>query len=519
MLYNYLHFRYWHDLERTMDRAMIIIGGGTAGLTAGCYAQMNGYLSTILEMEDTPGGLCTSWRRKGYLFDGSVAGLAGSAPGSPLYRLWEEIGIAKYCPLHYGENFGHIRLLDGRIITVYANIDRLEAHFLDCFPSEAAVIREFTGALRSVLDLDIPFSDAQGWEAIKEGARTLGSSLAHLPVLLKYGTLTMRQFNRKIKDPTLITVFNNLVHFGGLDVPILTILLPLAYAHRKMAGIPLRGWLSFARAIERRFLELGGKVQYRAKVERLIIEHGVVKGVVLADGSQLFAGRVLSAADGRFTQSLLHNTSEADLAQAFNPADLSDQPVQVNLGAAEDFSAEDGPMTYILGHPFTAAGREHQRITVHNKYYDLEAAPEGKSALTVFLDSDYSWWKNIEADQLLYQEEKKRCAENVIAVIDHYHPGFRERVEVIDVSTPLTRERYTGNWMGAMQARKPSSNMIAALMQGSPRYAVKGIVGLYAAGQWAEAWGGITTAAQSGRKAIQAICKRDGIPFTTSKPG
>lgn len=501
-----------------MDRTMIIIGGGTAGLTAGCYAQMNGYRTTILEMGDTPGGLCTSWRRKGYLFDGSIAGLAGSAPGSPLYQLWEEIGVAKYCPLHYGENFGHIRLLDGRTITVYANIDRLEAHLLDCFPSEAAIIREFTGALRSVLDLDIPFSDARGWEAVKEGFHTLAATIAHMPVLFKYGTLTIRQFNRKIKDPALVTVFNNLVHFGGLDIPLLTILLPLAYAHRKMAGIPLRGWLSFARAIERRFLELGGEIHYQAKVERLIIDGKIVKGAVLADGTQHFADRVLSAADGRFTQSLLPNVSESDLARTFIPADLSDQPVQVNLGVAEDFSKYDGPMTYILSDPFTAAGCEHHRITLHNKYYDPQAAPEGKSAITVFLDSNYNWWKKMELDPLQYQEEKNRCAENVIAAINRYHPGFQERVEVIDVSTPLTRERYTGNWMGAMQARKPNSNMIKALMQGSPDYAVKGMQGLYVAGQWAEAWGGITTAAQSGRKAVQAVCKQDGILFNTSKP-
>ncbi len=501
-----------------MERTLIIIGAGTAGLTAGCYAQMNGYHTTILEMEDTPGGLCTSWRRKGYLFDGSVAGLAGSAPGSPLYQLWEEIGVAKYCPLHYGENFGHIRLLDGRTITIYANIDRLEAHLLECFPSEAAVIREFTGALRSVLDLDIPFSDARGWDAVKEGLRTFGSSITHLPVLLKYGTLTIRQFNQKIKDLALVTVFNNLVHFGGLDVPILTVLLPLAYAHRKMAGIPLKGWLAFAKAIERRFLELGGKVQYRAKVERLAIENGIVKGVVLADGQALFADRVLSAADGRFTQSLLPGVQEIDLERSFKTEHLSDQPVQVNLGVAADFSTIDGPMTYILSNSFRAAGREHQWITVHNKYYDPGAAPEGKSALTVFLDSDYDWWKKIAADSPQYQAEKKRCADQVIAVINGYYPGFSEKVEVVDVATPLTRERYTGNWMGAMQARKPTANMIKALMQGSPQYAVKGVKGLYVAGQWAEAWGGITTAAQSGRKAIQAICKEDDVPFQTSKP-
>jgi hypothetical protein len=68
------------------------------------------------------------------------------------------------------------------------------------------------------------------------------------------------------------------------------------------------------------------------------------------------------------------------------------------------------------------------------------------------------------------------------------------------------------------QARKPKSNMIMALMQGSPRYAVKGVEGMYAAGQWVEAWGGITTAAQSGRKAIQAMCRLDGVDFCASKP-
>jgi hypothetical protein len=47
---------------------------------------------------------------------------------------------------------------------------------------------------------------------------------------LKYGTLTIRQFIDKIKDPALVTVLNNLAHFGGLDAPLLTVLLPLAYA-------------------------------------------------------------------------------------------------------------------------------------------------------------------------------------------------------------------------------------------------------------------------------------------------
>jgi phytoene dehydrogenase-like protein len=52
-----------------MANSIIIMGGGIAGLAAGCYGQMNGYRTKIFEMHDIPGGLYTSWEREGYLFD------------------------------------------------------------------------------------------------------------------------------------------------------------------------------------------------------------------------------------------------------------------------------------------------------------------------------------------------------------------------------------------------------------------------------------------------------------------
>jgi phytoene dehydrogenase-like protein len=499
-----------------MEKTLIIIGAGTAGLAAGCYAQMNGYKTTILEMAQTPGGLCTSWKRKGYLFDGSVAGLAGSAPGNPLYRLWQEIGVAKYCPLHYGESFGSIRLLDGRVITIYSNVDKLESHLIDNFPSDSIVIREFCGAIRSSLDLDMPFSDAHGWDAFSEGAQSAIISIKHIPVLLKYGLTTITQFNKKIQDPDLKIVFNNLVHFGGGDVPLLTVILPLAYAHRRLAGIPIDGWLLFARAIEKRFIELGGSVRYNARVNSLIVNGKKVQGVKMENGSSLMADRVLSAVDGRFLHTHLLGKREEDLNRLFDPAKVSDQPVQVNLGVRTRGIAENGSITYILPEPEYAGGKGQNRVIVQSRSYDAWAAPEGCSVITVFLESSYSWWINIAIDKEQYQLQKEICAEFVIRTIERFNPGFREKVDVVDVSTPITRERYTGNWMGTMQARKPDSNMINALLQKSPSYEVKGIEGLYMAGQWVEPWGGITTAAQSGRKAIKALCRNDGVVFTTS---
>ncbi|HQC37764.1 MAG TPA: NAD(P)/FAD-dependent oxidoreductase, partial [Thermotogota bacterium] len=47
-----------------MSRSVIVIGAGIGGLSAGCYARMNGFDTKVFEMGTTPGGMCTSWKRK-----------------------------------------------------------------------------------------------------------------------------------------------------------------------------------------------------------------------------------------------------------------------------------------------------------------------------------------------------------------------------------------------------------------------------------------------------------------------
>ena len=74
-------------------KSILIIGGGIAGLSAGCYGQMNGFQTRIFEMhKKKPGGLCTSWKRQGYTVDGCIHWLVGSGPESTFHgsgRSWE----------------------------------------------------------------------------------------------------------------------------------------------------------------------------------------------------------------------------------------------------------------------------------------------------------------------------------------------------------------------------------------------------------------------------------------------
>src|SRR5665647_1844373 len=71
---NYSNFTILHksSVMKQHDNSIIIIGARFAGLAAGIYGRMNGYNTRIFEMHNKPGGLCASWKRNGYTFDGCI---------------------------------------------------------------------------------------------------------------------------------------------------------------------------------------------------------------------------------------------------------------------------------------------------------------------------------------------------------------------------------------------------------------------------------------------------------------
>ncbi len=89
-----------------MDKSIIIVGAGIAGLSAGCYGQMNGYNTRIFEMHTKPGGVCTSWKRKGYTIDGCMHWLVGSSPANSFYHIWEELGITEQTYYRWRREYG-----------------------------------------------------------------------------------------------------------------------------------------------------------------------------------------------------------------------------------------------------------------------------------------------------------------------------------------------------------------------------------------------------------------------------
>jgi len=106
----------------------------------------------------------------------------------------------------------------------------------------------------------------------------------------------------------------------------------------------------------------------------------------------------------------------------------------------------------------------------------------------------------------------KRQGYTIVEVLDQRLPGISGQVEMVDVATPLTFERYTGNWKGSFEGwlitPQNSSTLISPMRQTLP-----GLQNFYMCGQWVQPGGGLPTGVMTGRKLVQALCKEDGKKF------
>jgi phytoene dehydrogenase-like protein len=318
--------------------------------------------------------------------------------------------------------------------------------------------------------------------------------------------------------------------FDFPDFPTSALLLTLAWMHNKDAGYPIGGSLAFSRAIERRYLDLGGKIHYRARVDQVLVERGPDRdravGVRLVDGTEHRADDVLSAADGHATHyHMLEGKYLDDKVRGYyDELPIFPPMVQVSMGVARDLSGEPHTVSFPLTKPVTMAGEEHRRLDARHFCYDPTMAPKGKSVVVVMFPGNYEYWKELyQADRddprrEHYEAEKKDVAIKVINGLEARFPGISDQVEVVDVATPMTYERYTGNWQGSMEGWLLTTRTIGMTMGRGMDKTVSGLDHFYMAGQWVQPGGGVPTAAQSGRDVIETICKRDDMPFTTQAP-
>jgi len=483
---------------------------------------MNGYRPRIFELHDKPGGLCTSWRRRGYTFDGCIHWLVGSGPGSSFNRIWQELGAVQGREMVDHGVFMRVEGEDGNAFIVYTNVDQLEQHMKALAPTDVGVIEEFCNAVRLFTRFGETTGDPTGSSGLFGSIRTAFRMLPFIGALRRYSRISVQDFATRFTDPLLRQGFP--LAFDLPDFPMVAMLMTLAWMHNRDAGYPIGGSLDFARAIERRYLDLGGEIDYRSRVERILTEPcqergrrgDCAVGVRLTDGTEHRADLVISAADGHATIfDMLGGKYVNDRIRGYYDELPIFQPiVQVSLGVARDLSGEPPMVSYPLPEPVLIAGELRRRMDVRHFCYDPTMAPPGKSAIIVMFQSQYDYWKELYKYRERYDNEKRQAADAVIAQLERRYPGITDQVEVVDVASPMTTERYTGNWQGSMEGWLITTKTMGRGMSKT----LPGLKGFYMVGQWVEPGGGLPPAATSGREVIQMICKGDRRPFVTQVP-
>lgn len=486
---------------------LIIIGAGIAGLSTGCYAQMNGYETEIYESHSLPGGVCTSWRRGDYLFDHCLHWVLGSGPQNTLYPLFEELGVVPAVRFHFTNRFRVIRSGD-MSVTVYTDIERLEAELLRVFPHEAKAIRRMTRLVRRYTQFRPPMESDFGSFTFGE----MAGMLPFLPTLFRLMRTSVEQYLEMFRDPQLREILYQM--FPVPSLPALMVILPLAYFHNKEGGYPLGGSLGFARAIERRYLELGGRINYGRPVKRVLVESDAVTGVETVDGERHLADAVVSACDGRQTLfGMLGGHYLTPRLQAMY-ADPSLWPpiLSVSLGVKRDLTGEPEILNHKLAEPWHIAGQRVEWLGCFMYGHDPVFAPPGKGVIEVQIETDYDYWRDLYADRPRYRAAKQAVLELCMAELEKIYPGIADQVEVSDVATPVTWERYTGNWRGSYQGWIPTVELFGKNLPNE----LPGLRGFYMTGQWTFLGGGVPMCMAQARRLVQHMCRQAGKGFRVS---
>jgi len=499
-----------------MSKKVIIIGAGMAGLSAATYLRMNGYDTHLFEMNEVPGGVCTSWQRGDYTVDLCVHWLVGSGPASSFYERWNELMELDKIDFVNHEEYARVEDEAGRQLTIYTDIEKLEAELLAKAPEDTERIHEFCDAIRKLTELDLPTDKANEVSNLWDKMKAFYKMLPFMGVFGKYTRLSNADYAQTFQNPLLHKAIH---HLFEPQMSVIFSMMTLAWMHNKTAGYPIGGSMRFAAKIAAHYHHLGGRIYYNRKVTRILTKNDTAIGIETQEGERYYADYVISAADGYDT--LFNMLEEKYLTprwkKQFEQHPTFPSLVFVALGVDRTF--EELPHSYLF--PIHEALEIDPQTTVNDLMlrvhkFDPTLAPSGKTVLSFMLEtSNYEYWTDLHKnDKATYESEKVRIATQIIEQLEQKFGNFKDKVEMVDIATPATFVQYTNNWHGSFEGWLLTPETGFRNMQ----HTLPKLRNFYMCGHWVAVGGGLPTVMLSGREVAQMICQEDHKPFEVVTP-
>jgi len=497
--------RLFRGLRRPPDATYdaVVIGAGIGGLVTANLLAREGLRVLLVEQHYMVGGYCSTFKRRGYVFDAAthfypLLGNAETLTGRLLAELGATTGWVKMDPV---DTF---HFPDGSRFEVPADFDAYLARLKAEFPEEAAALDSFFQAVRETYLLGLLHYFR-------------GRPLSQLGRLAPYRDLTVREaLDRWFRDPKLkLLLTADCPHWGsppGRTSFVFDSMLRLSYFLGNY--YPQGGSQAFADELARCFEERGGHVLTSAMAQRILIAGGtacgveleILRGPLAGSSFTVAAGAVVSNADLLLTLERL--IGAAHVAPETLAGLRSLRPTYpcfltyIGTAGIPDSVLEDVQGYYWDGWDMDRVGTDALRFKIFAPtLYEPGMAPPGGQVILVqkVLEMDYGAVTDWPAHKRQVEEQAFQHLERLI-------PGFSGHVVVTDSSSARSAWRFTLNHQGAMLGWEMSPWQLG---EGRPDIAGE-IRNLYFTGHWVRPGGGITPVIVSAQQAAAAVLRGAG---------
>ncbi|MBQ7160620.1 MAG: NAD(P)/FAD-dependent oxidoreductase [Clostridia bacterium] len=477
---------------------VVIIGGGTAGLSAGIYARMAGLSAAIYEAGSTPGGNLCGWERGGFYVDNCIHWLTGTNPAADSYRMWEELGVLGGVEIIQNETL-YTCEYRGERLSLSCDLERLRRDMLSLSPEDAKETERFIRAVRL----------AQGASGVAGKGHDRGVTpsllLRSAPAAIRCWRMTAGELAARFRHPLIREFLAGLLteRFGAL-----ALLVVFATFTGQNGGLPRGGSRAAASRMAERFVSLGGRLYVGKKAVKLERRAEKIFSARFADGTEAEGGSFVVTADpARVFGSMVDLPMPRKLAKMYSdPRLFRFSSVQCAFACEGTDLPFRGDFIFELGSDGAALGA--RRLVLREFSHEPEFSPEGKSLIETmtFIDEEASLMHiSRSADREKYAESKRRIARDTLGAIVSRFPGLDGRLTPLDVWTPATYRRFTGSEAGTYMSFAFTKKYLPVMK----KCRVPGTENLYLAGQWLQPPGGLPIAAKSGRRAIEEIIEYD----------